>query len=133
MRNKRIIILYIIMLVIGLALLFTNRSDEKEVVVAPPKIETDIPVSRKPVTEMVNVAVAKTDIQLRTIIKPKDYYFKTIEVNIETFDKSKYIFDPNEINDYVVKTNIQRESLIEKSLIASPYSEEFRTLSLKKR
>ena len=132
MRNKRIIILYIIMLVIGLALLFTNRSNEKEVVVAPPKVETDIPVSRKPVTEMVNVAVAKTDIQLRTIIKQKDYYFKTIEVNIETFDKSKYIFDPSEINDYVVKTNIQRESLIEKSLIASPYSEEFRTLSLKK-
>ncbi|AJA45154.1 pilus assembly protein CpaB [Frischella perrara] len=132
MRNKRIIILYIIMLVIGLALLFTNRSNEKEAVVAPPKVETDLPVSTKPVTEMVNVAVAKTDIQLRTIIKPKDYYFKTIEVNIETFDKSKYIFDPSEINDYVVKTNIQRESLIEKSLIASPYSEEFRTLSLKK-
>ena len=63
MRNKRIIILYIIMLVIGLALLFTNRSNEKEVVVAPPKVETDITVSRKPVTEMVNVAVSKTDLQ----------------------------------------------------------------------
>ncbi|MBC9130996.1 hypothetical protein FcAc13_06685 [Frischella sp. Ac13] len=134
MKNNKLIILYIIMLLIGLALLFTSPSDsppvepptqprEVEVIVAPPP---------KPVTEMVNVAVAKTDISSNTILKAKDYYFKTIEVNIDTFDKAKYVLDAGEIENYATKNNIQKESLIQKNLIASPYSEEYRTLTLKK-
>lgn len=133
MKNKKLIILYILMLLIGLALLFTGPSDENKVEKnqEPPERVEVIPEPVKPVTEMVNIAVAKTDLSSHTIVTPKDYYFKTIEVSIDNFDKSQYILDPEEINNYVVKNNIQRESLIQKSLLASPYSEEYRALALK--
>ena len=119
------------MLLIGLALLFTGSSDAPPV--PPPKeVEVIVAPPTKPVTEMVNVAVAKKDISAHTILKERDYYFKTIEVNIDTFDKAKYILDTGEIENYVAKSNIQKETLIQKNLIASPYSEDYRTLTLKK-
>ena len=130
MKNKKLIILYILMLLIGLALLFTGSSDEQPQ--QPKEVEVIVSPPPKPLTEMVNVAVAKTDISSQTILKERDYYFKTIEVNIDTFDKAKYILDKEEIENYVAKNNIQKESLIQKNLIASPYSEDYRTLTLKK-
>lgn len=133
MKNKKLIILYILMLLIGLALLFTGSSDAPPVEPQPKEVvEVIVAPPAKPVTEMVNVAVAKKDIPSHTILKEKDYYFKTIEVNIDTFDKSKYILDTKEIEHYVAKSNIQKESLIPKNLIASPYSEDYRILTLKK-
>lgn len=122
------------MLLIGLALLFTGSSDAPQVEQPPQPKEVEVIVSPppKPVTEMVNVAVAKKDISSHTILKERDYYFKTIEVNIDTFDKAEYILNTEEIENYVTKSNIQKESLIQKKLIASPYSEDYRMLTLKK-
>lgn len=132
MNNKKLIILYIIMLLVGLALLFTGSSDAPPAPPPPKEVEVIVAPPTKPVTEMVNVAVAKKDISSHTILKERDFYFKTIEINIDTFDKAKYIFDVGEIENYVTKSNIQKESLIQKNLIASPYSEDYRTLTLKK-
>ncbi|KDN09834.1 hypothetical protein [Gilliamella sp. Imp1-1] len=128
MKQKKIIILYILMLVVGLALLFTKSSPEP---VAEPIVQQPVQVKEEPKTEIITVAVAKRDISKRKILTKDDYYFKSIEVKIGSNDKSKYIDDATEIDAYVAKNNIAKDAFIENSFIASPNSEEYLLLAIK--
>lgn len=127
MKDKKLMILYILMLVIGLGLLFTHSSsDEPEPVVAPPVTVAPPPKT----TEFITVAVANNNIEKRKILTDSDYSFKSIEINLNDFDKSKYVGNALGIEGYISKNNIQKGTLIENSFIASPNSQEFISLSL---
>ncbi|WP_392564691.1 hypothetical protein RHO13_04535 [Orbus wheelerorum] len=129
MKDNKLIILYILMLVIGFILLFSNSSSSTEDKIIEAQTETH--TDKGSLTEMVTVAVAKTDIPARTIITPANYYFKTIEVNKQDFNKSQYIFASKQIDEFVAKNNIEKESLIQHKFLASPNSPEYLSLSLK--
>ncbi|OCG68828.1 hypothetical protein [Gilliamella sp. Fer4-1] len=132
MKDKKLIILYVLMLVVGLALLFTKSSPpavvespvEQQAVAEEPKIEL-------PKTEMISVAFAKHTINKKTILTKDDYYFKSIEVDKDSSEKSKYITDSAEIDAYVAKNHIAKDSFIERSFIASPNSPDYLLLALK--
>ncbi|WP_392560893.1 hypothetical protein RHO12_06720 [Orbus sturtevantii] len=125
MKDKKLIILYVLMLVIGFTLLFSNSSPKTENQIAEAQAE------KTPLTEMVTIAVAKRDIPARTIITPADYYFKTIEVTKRDFDKTQYVLTSSQINQHVVKNNIEEGTMIQHNFVASPNSREYLTLSLK--
>ena len=131
MKDKKLIVLYLAMILVGLALLFTKSAptpveDNGERVVAveqqPPKEE--------PKTEIINVAVAKHDINKKTILTKDDYYFKSIEVAINR-ERPKFITETAGIDSYVAKNHIAKDTVIEESLIASPNSEDYILLALK--
>ncbi|MWN89516.1 hypothetical protein GQ597_02145 [Gilliamella sp. Pra-s65] len=128
MKQKKIIILYILMLFVGLALLFTKSSPTP---VAEPVVQPQVEVKEKPKTENITVAVAKHDINKKTILTKDDYYFKSIEIAIGSNEKSKYIGDADEIDAYVTKNNISKDTIIESNFIASPNSEDYILLALK--
>jgi len=128
MKDKKLIVLYLAMIVVGLALLFTKSAppttpDDSVVVVEPPKME-------EPKTEVINVAVAKHDINKKTILTKDDYYFKSIEVAINK-ERPNFITSASEIDAHVVKNHIAKDTIIEESLIASPNSEDYLMLALK--
>ena len=129
MKDKKLIVLYLAMIVVGLALLFTKSAPppveqkEERIVAEPPKKE-------EPKTEIINVAVAKHDINKKTILTKDDYYFKSIEVAINK-ERPKFITETAGIDAYVVKNNIAKDTVIEESLIASPNSEDYILLALK--
>lgn len=130
MKDKKLIILYLAMIVVGLALLFTQS--------APPAVETppeghtveEPPKKEEPQTEIINVAVAKRDINKKTILTKDDYYFKSIEVAINR-ERPNFITEAAGIDAYVVKNHIAKDTVIEESLIASPNSEDYVLLALK--
>ena len=129
MKDKKLIVLYLAMIVVGLALLFTKSAPppveqkEERIVAEPPKKEESK-------TEIINVAVAKHDISKKTILTKDDYYFKSIEVAINK-ERPKFITETARIDAYVVKNNIAKDTVIEESLIASPNSEDYILLALK--
>lgn len=128
MKDKKLIVLYLAMIVVGLALLFTKSAppttpDDSVVVVEPPKME-------EPKTEVINVAVAKHDINKKTILTKDDYYFKSIEVAINK-ERPNFVTSASEIDAHVVKNHIAKDTVIEESLIASPNSEDYLMLALK--
>ena len=129
MKDKKLIVLYLAMIVVGLALLFTKSAPppveqkEERIVAEPPKKE-------EPKTEIINVAVAKRDISKKTILTKDDYYFKSIEVAINR-ERPNYITEPAKLDAYVVKNHIAKDTVIEESLIASPNSEDYVLLALK--
>ena len=129
MKDKKLIVLYLAMIVVGLALLFTKSAppadtpDDSAVVVEPPKME-------EPKTEVINVAVAKHDINKKTILTKDDYYFKSIEVAINK-ERPNFVTSASEIDAHVVKNHIAKDTVIEESLIASPNSEDYLMLALK--
>ena len=129
MKDKKLIVLYLAMIVVGLALLFTKSAppavtpDDSAVVVEPPKME-------EPKTEVINVAVAKHNIDKKTILTKDDYYFKSIEVAINR-ERPNFITSASEIDAHVVKNHIAKDTIIEESLIASPNSEDYLMLALK--
>ncbi|MWP46334.1 hypothetical protein [Gilliamella sp. Pas-s27] len=130
MKQKKVIILYILMLIVGLALLFTKSSPTPVAEpVVQPKVEVE--VKEKPKTETMTVAVAKYDINKKTILTKDDYYFKSVEVDIGSNGKSKYIGNADEIDAYVTKNNIAKDTFIESNFIASPNSEDYILLALK--
>ena len=129
MKDKKLIVLYLAMIVVGLALLFTKSAPppveqkEERIVSEPPKKE-------EPKTEIINVAVAKHDINKKTILTKDDYYFKSIEVAINK-ERPKFITETTGIDSYVVKNHIAKDTVIEESHIASPNSEDYILLALK--
>ena len=129
MKDKKLIVLYLAMIVVGLALLFTKSApptvtpDNQTVVIEPPKKE-------EPKTEVINVAIAKHDIDKKTILTKDDYYFKSIEVAINK-ERPKFITSAAEIDAHVVRNHIAKDTIIEESLIASPNSEDYVILALK--
>ncbi len=129
MKDKKLIVLYLAMIVVGLALLFTKSAPppvepkEERIVAEPPKKE-------EPKTEVINVAVAKRDINKKTILTKDDYYFKSIEVAINK-ERPKFITETTGIDSYVVKNHIAKDTVIEESHIASPNSEDYILLALK--
>ena len=129
MKDKKLIVLYLAMIVVGLALLFTKSAppavtpDDSAVVVEPPKME-------EPKTEVINVAVAKHNIDKKTILTKDDYYFKSIEVAINK-ERPNFVTSASEIDAHVVKNHIAKDTVIEESLIASPNSEDYLMLALK--
>ncbi|MCT6866562.1 MAG: SAF domain-containing protein [Gilliamella apicola] len=128
MKDKKLIVLYLAMIVVGLALLFTKSAppttpDDSVVVVEPPKME-------EPKTEVINVAVAKHDINKKTILTKDDYYFKSIEVAVNK-ERPNFVTSASEIDAHVVKNHIAKDTVIEESLIASPNSEDYLMLALK--
>lgn len=125
MKNKKLSLLYIAMIVVGLALLFSNSSSPPD----EPPIEQQV-VIRESKKEIVTVAVAKHDISEKTILTKSDYYFKSMEVTTGE-EKNKYITDIAEIDAYVAKVNIAKDTVIEASVIASPNSEDYMMLALK--
>lgn len=130
MKDKKLIVLYLAMIVVGLALLFTKSAPPpvepkaEPIVAEPPKIKEE------PKTEIINVAVAKRDISKKTILTKDDYYFKSIEVAINR-ERPNYITEPAKLDAYVVKNHIAKDTVIEESLIASPNSEDYVLLALK--
>lgn len=128
MKDKKLIVLYLAMIVVGLALLFTKSAppttpDDSVVVVEPPKME-------EPKTEVINVAVAKHNIDKKTILTKDDYYFKSIEVAVNK-ERPNFVTSASEIDAHVVKNHIAKDTIIEESLIASPNSEDYLMLALK--
>lgn len=129
MKDKKLIVLYILMLIVGLALLFTKSSPTPPVVeklVEPNVVVTEPP---KPKTKIVTIAVAKRDISERMIFTKDDYYFKTTEVDVESSEK--YIINANEIDAYAAKQNISVDTFIQHDFIVSPSSSEYITFSIK--
>ncbi len=129
MKDKKLIVLYLIMIVVGLALLFT-KSDPQPVQPPPERIVEEEPKKEEPKTEIINVAVAKHDINKKTILTKDDYYFKSIEVAINK-ERPKFITETTGIDSYVVKNHIAKDTVIEESHIASPNSEDYILLALK--
>jgi pilus assembly protein CpaB len=132
MKEKKLLVLYILMLFVGLALLFTKSSPEpaaelpvqQQVVVEEPKKE-------EPQKQTITIAVAKHDINKNTILTKADYYFKSIEVEAGSNEASKYISDAMAIDAYVSINNIAKDTVIESQFLASPNSEQYRLLALK--
>ena len=130
MKDKKLIVLYLAMIIVGLALLFTKSAPppveqkQEPIVTEPPKIKEE------PKTEIINVAVAKRDINKKTILTKDDYYFKSIEVAINR-ERPNFITEPARLDAYVVKNHIAKDTVIEESLIASPNSEDYVLLALK--
>ncbi|WLS91114.1 SAF domain-containing protein [Gilliamella apicola] len=115
MKDKKLIVLYLAMIVVGLALLFTKS--------APPPVEpkaepivAEPPKKEEPKTEIINVAVAKRDISKKTILTKDDYYFKSIEVAINR-ERPNYITEPAKLDAYVVKNHIAKDTVIEEVLL----------------
>ena len=130
MKDKKLIVLYLAMMVVGLALLFTKSAPPT---VAPPDTAVAIeppPKQEEPKTEVINVAVAKHDIDTKTILTKDDYYFKSIEVAINK-ERPKFITDATGIDAHVVRNHIAKDTIIEEGLIASPNSEDYLLLALK--
>ena len=129
MKDKKLIVLYLAMIIVGLALLFTKSAPPpveqkaEPIVVEPPKKE-------EPKTEIINVAVAKRDISKKTILTKDDYYFKSIEVAINR-ERPNFITEPARLDAYVAKNHIAKDTVIEESLVASPNSEDYILLALK--
>ena len=127
MKDKKLIVLYLAMLVIGFALLFTksaNKNDSQQ-----PSQPVEQPEEQKQM-EYISVAVVNRDTSKGTIFTDDDYSFKNIEVVKNSLDKAKYVTSAREINTYVAKNHIQQGSMIEKDFIASPGSSEYMSLSL---
>jgi len=132
MKDKKLVVLYLAMLIVGVALLFT-KSTTPAVVDRPPEPKVIVeqpPVEKKPQTEVITIAVAKRNIDKKTILTKEDYYFKSIEIAINE-GEAKYITKGEEIDAYVAKNNIAKDAIIEKSFIASPNSEDYILLALK--
>ena len=132
MKDKKLIVLYLAMLVVGVALLFT-KSTPPAVVDRPPEpkvIVEQLPVEKEAKTKLITIAVAKRNIDKKTILTKEDYYFKSIEIAINN-GEAKYITKGEEIDAYVTKNNIAKDAIIEKSFIASPNSEDYILLALK--
>lgn len=129
MKDKKLIVLYILMLIVGLALLFTKSSPTPPVVEKPVETKVIVTEPPKPKTQIVTIAVAKKDISERTIFTKDDYYFKTTEVDADSAEK--YINSANEIDAYVAKQNIAADTFIQYDFIASPSSSEYIALSIK--
>ncbi|OCG22551.1 MULTISPECIES: hypothetical protein [unclassified Gilliamella] len=130
MKGKKLIILYILMLVVGLALLLTKSSPKQ---VAEPAVQpVEVKVEPKK-TETMTIAVAKNAINKNTILTKDHYYFKSIEIDVDdSSDKTKeYITDAKELDSYVVKNNIAKDTFIERRFIASPDSPDYSMLALK--
>ncbi|WP_085246771.1 hypothetical protein [Gilliamella mensalis] len=129
MKGKKLIILYILMLVVGLALLFTKSSPQP---VAEPTAEPQVQVIEVPKkTEMITIAVAKNDISKNTILTKDHYYFKSIEVDVDNEHKSEYITNAEELEQYAVMHNIAKDTFIEHRLIVSPQSPDYAKLAIK--
>lgn len=129
MKDKKLIVLYILMLVTGFILLFTSSSNKQE-----PQAEqgpTAVQLQPKEVTQYVTVAIANKDIHKGKIFTADDYVFKNIEVKKSTFDSAKYISQASDIDSYAAKNNIEQGTMIMKDFVASPVSLEYITLSLK--
>lgn len=132
MKEKKIIILYILMLVVGLALLFTKSTPEPTPVpVAEPGDYMQVQVREEPKRESITIAVAKHDISKTKILTKDDYYFKSIEVDTLANEKSQYISDAIAIDSYVAKNHIAKDTFIENSFVASPNSDDYRLLAVK--
>ena len=129
MKDKKLIVLYLAMIVVGLALLFT-KSDPQPVQPPPERIVEEAPKKEEPKTEIINVAVAKHDINKKTILTKDDYYFKSIEVAVNK-ERPKFVTEAAKIDAYVVKNHIAKDTVIEENLIASPNSEDYVLLALK--
>ena len=129
MKDKKLIVLYLAMIVVGLALLFTKSAPTT---VAPPEpvVVKEPPKKEEPNTEVINVAVAKHDIDKKTILTKDDYYFKSIEVAINK-ERPKFITNATGIDAHVVRNHIAKDTIIEEGLIASPNSEDYVALALK--
>ena len=131
MKDKRLIVLYILMLIVGVALLFTKSTSTKETteVVAQPQVE----VKEQPVEKFKKVTIAMTrrDIAEKTILTTDDYYFKTIDIDINQEEPLDLITNANELDSYVAKSHIQADTYLKHSLLASPKSPEYVQLSLK--
>ena len=130
MKDKKLIVLYLAMIVVGLALLFTKSTPPPPVEQKEERIVAEPPKKEESKTEIINVAVAKHDINKKTILTKDDYYFKSIEVAINK-ERPKFITETARIDAYVVKNNIAKDTVIEESLIASPNSEDYILLALK--
>ena len=130
MKDKKLIVLYLAMIVVGLALLFTKSAPPPPVEQKEERIVAEPPKKEESKTEIINVAVAKHDINKKTILTKDDYYFKSIEVAINK-ERPKFITETARIDAYVVKNNIAKDTVIEESLIASPNSEDYILLALK--
>lgn len=128
MKDKKMIILYVMMLVVGFALLLTNSSTEKQTQVASEETNTTV-VAKTDVPEIITVAIANSDISKGTILTSRDYAFKNIEVN-KSFDKNKYVSMSSQIDTYVIKNNIASGTLIERSFIVSPQHSEYISFAL---
>lgn len=130
MKDKKLIVLYVLMLIVGIALLFTKSTSEEK---TSQNIPVQVTVKQEPKNEMeqITIAVAKRDIPQRTILTTDDYFFKTIEINPNSADKAKYITNAKQIHAYVTRNNIVSGTLLEHDFIASPSSQDFILLSLK--
>jgi pilus assembly protein CpaB len=134
MKGKKIVVLYVLMLIVGLALLFTKTSPTP--VAEPPaqlpvEVIKEEPKKEEPKTEIITVAVAKRDINKKSILSKDDYYFKTIEISINSEQKPEYITDAVEVDTYITKNNIAKDSFIKRSFIVSPKSPDYAILALK--
>ncbi|MCX8664807.1 hypothetical protein J3U11_05255 [Gilliamella sp. B2840] len=129
MKDKKLIVLYLAMIVVGLALLFT-KSAPSTVEPPDPIVVIEPPKKEEPKTEFINVAVAKHNIDKKTILTKNDYYFKSIEVAIDK-ERPKFITNAAEIDAHVVKNHIAKDTIFEESLIVSPTSKDYVMLALK--
>lgn len=134
MKDKKLVILYILMLIVGIALLFTKPTTEMPETESNKNIENKIEVVEVPVNktlEKITIAVARHDIQKSHILNADDYSFRTIEIDTEITDKNQYITNASQIDAYVAKNYIQADTLLLHDLFVSPANQDYVLFTLK--
>jgi pilus assembly protein CpaB len=117
--NKKLTILYIIMILVGISMLFVigSQSPSSNGGNASNGQETALPVQIK---EHITVIEALHDLSAGSILTAADYQAKTIEVYEDSDDKNQYSLTYSNINEYGLNLSVKKGSYIPMSALVPP-------------
>lgn len=117
--NKKLTILYIIMILVGISMLFVIGSQ------TPPTNENytsdkEIPSPPVGIKEHITIIEALRDLTAGSILTSSDYQAKTIEVYEDSDDKNQYSLTYPEINEYGLTLSVKKGAYIPMSALLAP-------------
>lgn len=117
--NKKLTILYVIMILVGIIMLFVigSQSPSSNGENAPNGQKTALPEKIK---EHITVIEVLHDLSARSILTAADYQAKTIEVYEDSEDRAKYSLTFPDINEYGVSLSIKKGSYIPMEALIPP-------------
>jgi pilus assembly protein CpaB len=117
--NKKLTILYVIMILVGIIMLFVigSQSPSSNGENAPSGQKTALPEKIK---EHITVIEALHDLSAGSILTAADYQAKTIEVYEDSDDRGKYSLTFSDINEYGVSLSIKKGSYIPMEALIPP-------------
>ncbi|VUS64973.1 hypothetical protein [Klebsiella spallanzanii] len=130
MNKKYSQIINIVMVVIGIiGMLIYFFSDRKPAITAQP--DTQVQQEKEPIipTETITVAVASRDLTKGIKLAASDFKLKTLTIAQDSNEKSLY--GVKNVDNWMIKSDVEANSYIPVSALVSPGSEEYIVMSAK--